>query len=135
MKTCNQCGEVKPFSEYYFHKGTCKPCYRVKVKAEKRANKEHYRAYDKARPRRQSPGAERRRSRQYRANNPEKVEAHAQTNAAIRDGDLVRQPCEQCGELKVDAHHDDYSKPLVVRWLCRSCHNEHHRQEKNDYGQ
>ena len=38
--------------------------------------------------------------------------------------------CEQCGGKHeydaLQAHHDDYSKPLEVRWLCRSCHQRHH---------
>lgn len=44
---------------------------------------------------------------------------------ALSSGELVRQPCEICGE-KADAHHDDYNKPLDVRWLCRSHHKQHH---------
>jgi hypothetical protein len=49
------------------------------------------------------------------------------TLRAIRAGILLRKPCEVCGKEKVDAHHDDYMKPLDVRWLCRKHHNEHHR--------
>lgn len=46
---------------------------------------------------------------------------------ALKRGDLVRQPCEVCGTThQIDAHHDDYSKPLDVRWLCRSHHRLHH---------
>ena len=42
---------------------------------------------------------------------------------AIKKGKLFRKPCVICGELKVQAHHEDYDKPLEVRWLC----NKHHR--------
>lgn len=41
-------------------------------------------------------------------------------------GELKRQPCEVCGEVSVVAHHDDYAKPLDVRWLCRSHHQKWH---------
>lgn len=37
----------------------------------------------------------------------------------------LRRPdcCSQCGQPgRVEAAHEDYSKPLLVRWLCRSCH-------------
>jgi hypothetical protein len=53
---------------------------------------------------------------------------------AVRRGLLVPQPCERCGfegrckdgRRKVHAHHDDYSKPLEVRWLCKACHHIEH---------
>jgi ribosomal protein S27AE len=45
---------------------------------------------------------------------------------AKKAGRLTPLPCEKCGAVKVDAHHDDYSKPLQVRWLCRACHRAHH---------
>ena len=46
---------------------------------------------------------------------------------AVKDGSLLRQPCEVCGaSKKVHAHHDDYGKPLAVRWLCPSHHHEAH---------
>jgi len=48
---------------------------------------------------------------------------------AVKNGELVRRPCETCGNtINVDGHHDDYSKPLAVRWLCRSCHMKEHTQ-------
>lgn len=47
-------------------------------------------------------------------------------NKMLRQGLLERQPCEVCKNLKVEAHHDDYSKPIEVRWLCKQHHYEHH---------
>ncbi len=49
------------------------------------------------------------------------------TRYAVRSGKIFEQPCEICGSKKVEAHHDDYLKPLDVRWLCRKHHNEHHK--------
>jgi hypothetical protein len=35
-----------------------------------------------------------------------------------------------CGEPRVDAHHDDYARPLDVRWLCRPHHRLTHAAVK-----
>lgn len=59
--------------------------------------------------------------------NPEKRQAHLIIKRAIKSGRLKRLPCEKCNNGKSEAHHDDYSKPLDVRWLCRKHHAEHHR--------
>ena len=56
---------------------------------------------------------------------PKKVKARKMVHEAVQSGKLVREPCEVCGsEEDVQAHHEDYSKPLDVRWLCP----EHHRE-------
>jgi len=47
-------------------------------------------------------------------------------NAAAR-AKIPRQPCEVCGNGHTEYHHDDYSKPLEVRHLCRKHHRETHR--------
>ena len=45
---------------------------------------------------------------------------------AVMSGELAREPCEVCGAVPTEAHHDDYSKPLDVRWLCNAHHLAHH---------
>ena len=53
--------------------------------------------------------------------------AHVATASALRRGLIERQPCEVCGVEQSDAHHDDYARPMAVRWLCRKHHKEAHR--------
>lgn len=55
------------------------------------------------------------------------VSVRNKTNLAIRLGKLIRKPCKYCGNLKVHAHHTDYSKPLQVEWLCSAHHAAWHR--------
>src|ERR1700686_4886225 len=45
---------------------------------------------------------------------------------AVRNGQLVRKPCEVCGGPKSEGHHEDYTKPLEVVWLCRWHHTLAH---------
>ena len=61
-----------------------------------------------------------------------KEESRRITYLARKCGILVKKPCEICGtESDVQAHHDDYKKPLGVRWLCRTHHNEYHKNLLN----
>lgn len=64
----------------------------------------------------------------YRNRYPEKYKAHCAVNNAIRDGKLLKMPCSVCGNEKSQAHHDDYTKPLDVVWLCSRHHGERHRK-------
>ena len=133
-KTCFRCGATKPLTDFYRHQamadghlGKCKDCTKGDVSQNYRARLDHYTAYERKRfadPERKA------KARQYAIKRPtEKRRAHYLTSNAIRDGRLIRQPCEKCGEEKSEAHHDDYTKPLEVRWLCRRHHLEHHGKE------
>lgn len=48
----------------------------------------------------------------------------------VRRGTLVPKSCDNCGDPKAEMHHEDYSKPLDVNWLCRKCHLELHERRK-----
>lgn len=58
-----------------------------------------------------------------------KDNARSKAAYAVKMGRIKREPCETCGDPKSQMHHDDYDKPLEVRWLCTPCHREHHRIE------
>ena len=147
-KSCRKCGVERQLSDFYRHTkradgfmSICKPCHRASVKANREANIEHYRQFDRARanlPHRvrarsayaktpEGLAAGNRAKRAYLDRNQVKRAAHIAAGNAIRDGRLARMPCEVCGSKSVQAHHDDYSRPLDVRWLCTTHHAEWHR--------
>ncbi len=45
---------------------------------------------------------------------------------AIRLKQIEKKPCEICGKTRAQGHHEDYSKPLDVVWLCIRHHNDRH---------
>lgn len=137
MKTCFKCGVPKPRSEFYAHPkmadglvGKCKECNKNDVRERYAVTREQRAAYDKKRE--QDPERKinkQRYMRKHRDEHPDKYAARGAVNNAIRDGRLVRQPCLLCGDKKTQAHHEDYSKPLDVEWLCFKCHREHRHQQ------
>lgn len=111
------------------HLGKCKECTKKDVRENYRKRVDQYKKYERERyqtPERQAYMIEQQRKR--RANNPDKAKAWAAVKNAVRDGRLVRLPCDVCGSQKVQAHHADYSKPLDVRWLCFVHHRMEHGQ-------
>lgn len=69
--------------------------------------------------------------RRYSTTDSFKIFARQTIRNALRRGIIKKAPCEICGDEKSEAHHDDYMKPLEVRWLCRKHHVEHHNIIKN----
>lgn len=73
----------------------------------------------------------RKKSQEYKrtwiANNPEKYKAQSMANS--RRKKLINKYCEAClNETKLELHHPDYSKPLEVITLCKSCHEGVHHE-------
>lgn len=101
--------------------GRLKPCAKMP-----REYHQQYGATYKTRPEVKQANRERARLRLTDPTERQKADVRQLTRNAIRRGELLRQPCERCGCTTVDAHHDDYSEPLQVRWLCRIHHREHH---------
>lgn len=130
MKVCFKCGASKPYTDFYKHSkmadghlGKCKQCTKQDVKIHRQEN-DSVREYDRMRGNRQSPEY----LAKYRAENLKKYKAHNAVNNAVRDGKLEKPlSCSECNSTNhIEGHHDDYDKPLVVRWLCSRCHSLWH---------
>ena len=141
MKVCFKCKVEKPFEMFYKHSrmgdgylNKCKECTKNDVLQHRNANLEKVRAYDRARgkiPERIKANTET--NRAWREEDKRRTKAHTAVGRAIRNGDLVRQPCIRCGEVKSLAHHEDYDKPLDVMWLCQPCHKQRHKELKEEF--
>ena len=68
----------------------------------------------------------------YRGGVTQDERARVIYRTAIKRGVLVNpKVCSECGSTThVSGHHDDYSKPLSVRWLCHKCHFQWHEANK-----
>lgn len=135
MKTCFKCNIKKPLTDFYKHKmmldghlNKCKQCAKNDIFNHRHFSdqREKILAYDRARGNRQSYDY----FVKYNEKYPKKYKAKSQVNNALRSKKLLKEPCEICGKTKVHGHHDDYDKPLKVRWLCA----EHHRQWHSQNG-
>lgn len=56
--------------------------------------------------------------------------ARAKLHVYVKRGKVTKGVCSVCGEVKVEAHHEDYSKPLDVIWYCRKHHIRYHEDQK-----
>ncbi len=128
-KKCFKCEVIKPLGEFYRHKAMrdghvnkCKACNKSDVSDHRLLNIDKIREYDRGRGNRQSSSYQ----KEYRKNNPNKYKATNMVNNAIKGGKLHSEPCAECGHADSVAHHDDYSKPLNVRWLCQAHHKKWH---------
>lgn len=137
MKTCTTCKISKPKSEFGNHaisndglRYSCKPCSSSDNKAYHEANREKRNAAQAAWNlvhREEINANQRARRRMF----PERMAAYKSARRAIKNGKLIKLPCEACGtEESVHGHHENYSKPLEVTWLCIKHHGERHVEIK-----
>lgn len=125
-KVCTKCSAPKPAAEFYSGHAACKECTKARVRANYASKREQYAAYERVRSRRPERKAQViNGQKRWRAQAPDKYRARTAVGNALRDGRITKTPCEVRGTTKVQAHHDDYAKPLEVRWLCFRCHREH----------
>lgn len=126
MKICRKC---KKTGEFYKNQDWCKKCQSEYHKKQYQKKKTEYRQkqneYRKTEAFRENHKKHR---REYYKRNRHKAIARAKLAYEVRMGRIKRGKC-WCGETKVEAHHEDYNKPLEVMWLCRKHHREHDRKK------
>lgn len=57
-----------------------------------------------------------------------RINARELVSREIKAGRMRRQSCAACGDVRADAHHEDYDKPLDVIFLCASHHQKRHSE-------
>ena len=139
-KTCFQCHRTLSILNFYRHPkmadghlGKCKECarkyashsYRAKAGDAEWVERERCRGRDKYHrlygngPNWQSP----------KGTPEQKRAAMVALGNAVRDGRIVKpKRCGDCGTggTRIHGHHEDYSKPLAVHWVCPLCHRKRH---------
>lgn len=113
MKTCTACKVKKNISEFCRDSSKkdglfiwCRTCSNKKRREWYQRNKDAQVLYQK----------------RNRSEFPDKYKARYSVNNALATGKLLKEPCMICGSSLTEAHHPDYSKPLLVEWYCRQCH-------------
>jgi len=63
-----------------------------------------------------------------RKKDPAKERARILLREAVRAGRILKpEYCQTCGGAgRLQGHHDDYSRPYAVDWLCSGCHGTRH---------
>lgn len=123
MKVCTRCNESKNLSQFGRNKSQssgynphCKQCHKLAYPN---------RPWNKTAKGRNSAKTA---AKAWSARNREKVNAHSNLSYHLSKGHLTKPLlCQSCGGAsKLDAHHENYSLPLDVIWLCRQCHKSVH---------
>lgn len=101
-KTCTGCGLTKAVADFYNKHGRCRACYCKWQTAYNRT----VAVRDKA-----------------------KIRARHLLAVAIKKGTVTRPAsCSKCATACIpEGHHEDYSKPLEVVWVCTACHMAGHK--------
>lgn len=137
LKICFKCHQEKLHSEFYKHNkmldgylGKCKVCAKKNALEHREKNLEKIREYDRKRGGlKHRIKLNTRTTKRFRQQFPLKYKAYSEINNAIRSGKLTKpDKCPNCNSSRqIEGHHDDYSKPLDVKWLCAACHRQLHR--------
>jgi len=134
-KMCNHCKIRKPENEFYkMHRCLndlsfiCKKCDRKRTE-EYRSNNRHIIRERFKKWRNKNKDKINAYQKLYQLKNKERINVRATVYRAIKLKKIIRKNCSVCNEKKSEAHHEDYSKPLDIIWLCRLHHAQIHKKK------
>jgi len=153
-KECFKCNTIKPLNEFYKHSqmkdghvNKCKECNKKDARDTRLENIDYYLEYDRNRsdnPKRVAarkdyaermktdPRAKEKKkiyTKSYQEKHAIKRGAHVIWGNYIKRKKVDPEPCANCsGTHDINAHHEDYTKPLEIIWLCKACHGKRHRE-------
>lgn len=129
-KACQHCGACKPLDAFVKrsespdgHGGHCKACEAARCRRRRQSP-----TFNPPNRSPESIARNRARAAEYRRERPREHHAWTAVRYAIKVGALMRPAtCERCNRGgTIQAHHEDYSRPRDVQWLCARCHRHVH---------
>lgn len=146
-KICRDCNEEKSIDSFYKMKrgdlkagftmcSYCKECWGERYSHWGDKNKMSFKQLDKHRKtdkeyqrikRAENPERKSEENEVYNRENPNRIKANSILNVAIKKGEIKRSLCRDCDRTDTHGHHEDYSKPLEVKWLCPVHHKKLHQ--------
>lgn len=127
---CKKCGENKtgstfPANSYGRRSPSCNDCHNAYLKK--------WRNTPGGREGTNRSAAKQRAA--HRANRKHYLRSVWSFHTNLKSGKIKKQDsCSIChSKTRVEGHHDDYNRPLCVRWLCKKCHTDWHKHNKPIY--
>ena len=115
-----------PYKDYENHKEYMKGYH----KKRKEENPDYYKeGYEKVKDTENYKESHKKRNGKYNKKYPEKVKAKELVGRTPFPKGILCQECQE--EIAIERHHPDYSKPLYVIFVCKSCHTELGKREIN----
>lgn len=145
FRKCPACGQILERTAEFFYRDKsrtdglssgCRECLRSSIRKWQANNPEKSKAikqratrlYDRRHAKQKMLA-----NKEYRLKHPWVRLANVRVYLALQKGKIVKPgACEFCGteNTRLLGHHEDYSKPYDVIWLCPSCHYQHHLKKK-----
>jgi ribosomal protein S27AE len=145
-KQCKKCLRTKSIDDFWKrsdvldgHFGKCKECALDDLKKYQKDNHDRLINLRRLRydivgyaPKWRSKEATKRAKKKWAENHRDEKRARDRVCHAVHTGKLIRPDfCSKCSSIgRVEAHHEDYSRPLDVIWLCKKCHAKTWKKER-----